>query len=473
MKVFKNIALLFLVVTAMGCEDFLEVEEVGRSSIPVFFKDVDGIRAALPGAYSKVYDYYDANFMLYPDAAGDLFNMIPAGEETKMYNQFHYQSTPQEEIGAVGHIWRDAYEALANVNNILEYQPILLEEFPSSAQELQLIKGDALFLRALIHFDLVRVYAQPYHFTPDASHLGIPVLLQTPGPDDNFARNSVAEVYEQVLRDLEMAGELLAPYTNWDSYHASTEAVEALMARVYLYKGEWAMARDYANTVIGKTSLARGEDYLSMFRELGEGEEAIFRLNGHLKGSAVADFYTPAGPTGYASQKLLDLLKEEGEEQEDLRLQLFETKGNTSATLKYHLTGLSEEEWQVDLFVLRASEMYLIRAEANAQLNNLEAAVEDLKVIQARALQLPVSEIELQVSSKDEVLNLILEERGKEFSFEGHRLFDLTRMKQDLERPASVNSNLTTLAYPSPYFVLPIPETEVNANENITQNPEY
>lgn len=467
MKIYKKIAILFLAVSFSSCETFLEVEEVGRSSIPVFFKDMDGIGAALPGAYSKVYDYYDANLMLYPDAAGDMFNMIPTGEDTKMYPQFNYQSTPQEEIGAVGYIWRDAYEALANVNNILEYQPLLLVDFPGDSRELNRIKAEALFLRALIHFDLVRVYAQPYGYTDGATHLGIPVLLSTPGPDDNIPRSSVSEVYQQIIQDLKLSGEIFVDHPKMDSYHASGQAVKALLARVYLYQENWELARDYASMALENTRLAEGEEYLEMFRTVTEGPEAIFRLNGNLKGSAIADFYTPAGPTGYASEKLLDLYTDST----DIRLELISDENN--ATLKYFLTGLSEEQRQVDLFVLRASEMYLLRAEANAQLNNLEEAAQDLKIIRARALQIPFSEVEIIASNKEALLDLILKERAKEFSFEGHRLFDLTRNERDLERSESVNSSVEYIEYPSPLFILPIPETEINANENITQNPDY
>lgn len=467
MKLYRKLAILFLAVSFSSCESFLEVEEVGRSSIPVFFKDMDGIRAALPGAYSKVYDYYDANLMLYPDAAGDMFNMIPTGEDTKMYTQFNYQSTPQEEIGAVGYIWRDAYEALANVNNILEYQPILLEEFPGDMRELNGIKAEALFLRALIHFDLVRVYSQPYGFTDGAIHLGIPVLRITPGPDDNVPRNSVGEVYDQVIQDLKLSEEIFIDHPKMDSYHASSQAVKALLARVYLYQENWELARDYATMALKNTRLAEGEEYLEMFRTISDGPESIFRLNGHLKGSTVADFYTPAGPTGYASEKLLDLYSDSS----DIRLELINNENN--ATLKYYLTGLSEEERQVDLFILRASEMYLLRAEANAQLGNLEEAAQDLKAIRGRALQIPVAEVDLESGNKEELLNLILEERAKELSFEGHRLFDLTRNERDLERYESVNSSIEHIEYPSPLFILPIPETEINANENIIQNQGY
>ena len=64
-------------------------------------------------------------------------------------------------------------------------------------------------------------------------------------------------------------------------------------------------------------------------------------------------------------------------------------------------------------------------------------------------------------------------ERARELSFEGHRLFDLIRTGRDLERAPSVNSSVKVLEYPNPLFILPIPETEINANNNIVQNPEY
>lgn len=469
MKLFKKIGIFILAISLGSCESFLQVEDVGRTSIPVFFKDMDGMRAALPGAYSKVYDFYDGHFFLYPDATGDLFNMSPSGESAKMNPQFNFNSTPQEEIGAVGYIWRDGYEAMANVNNIIEYHPILLADFPADQLELDRIKAEALFLRALLHFDLVRVYAQPYNFTPDAQHLGIPVLQYTPGPDENVNRSTVFEVYEQIESDLKEAEALFVNLPTSDIYHASGLAVKALMARVYLYMEDWSSAKEYADKVIDNTELAQGEDYLDMYRTVTLGEESIFRLNGNLKGSSIADYYTPAGPVGYGSQKLMELYKDST----DLRYELFDLTGGTNATLKYYIPNLSEEDRQIDLFVLRASEMHLIKAEAAAQLDLLSEAETHLKIIQARAYQLPASDIQLDYSSKSDLLDLIMDERAKELSFEGHRLFDLTRTKRDLERDQAVNSSVTKLQYPNPLFILPIPETEINANGNITQNPEY
>ena len=103
----------------------------------------------------------------------------------------------------------------------------------------QRILGEALFLRALCHFDLCRVYAQPYNYTSDASHLGVPILLKTPGPDDNVSRESVKKVYLQILADLERAADCFGGIESSGIYYASLQAVNALYSRVYLYMEDW------------------------------------------------------------------------------------------------------------------------------------------------------------------------------------------------------------------------------------------
>jgi hypothetical protein len=471
----KIIYISILIVFALNsCDGYLEVDEVGKSSIPVFFADMDGVRAAVPGAYSLLYSYYDFGFMLYPDAAGDMLRMNVVGADTKMINEYNYNATPEDEITPVGRIWRDAYEALANVNNILEYHPDLVNEFPQDVDELAAIKAETLFMRALIHFDLVRVYAQPYNFTSDASHLGIPVLLRTPAPDDNEPRSTVEETYFQIEEDLQEALELfeITTFEAQNNYRASRLAVLSLLARVSLYKENWSDAVDYATQVINEKSLSQGQDYLDMFNTVRANDETIFRLSGKLKSSAVGQFYNTTNPTGFADSKLVSLLDSEPE---GLRLQLLKREEGdpTAFTLKYYKPGVDVGDVQHDMLVFRVSEMYLIRAEANASLNNLEAAKEDIKTLQARAQQKTVEEIDILESTTPSLLALIANERAKELCFEGHRLFDLTRTKQDMVRSSDTNAGVSTVTYPDYRFALPIPQTELNANTNIIQNPGY
>ncbi len=466
--ILKYTAIILLVVSAGAC-DFLEVDPIGRTSIPVLFSDVDGIRAALPGTYSTYYDYYEDDFFKYPEVAGNMLRVSSVSDGSDMMSQYNFTSNPDEEVRAVGILWRYIYEALANANNIIEYQPGLLAEFPKQSNELNRIMAEALFLRALGHFDLCRVYAQPYNYTDDASHLGVPVVLEVPGADDNLRRNTVQEVYEQIISDLESSLEYFEGLTPREDYYASPDADNALLARVYLYMEDWDNVIEYATKVIDRIPLSYGDDYLGMYNDLEAGDETIFRLNGTLKSSGLATFYAPRSPIAVPEDTLINLFQDTT----DIRLQLLTEEDGSPVCKKYFITAnVSEENKHYDPFVLRCSEMYLNRAEAYLNKNMLSEAAADVKAIIARGLQVDVSAIEL--SETYEGLALAIEqERAKELCFEGHQFFDITRWKKDLVRSASTNSSVTRIEYPSDLFVLPIPQKEMDTNPNMVQNPSY
>lgn len=456
---------------ATGCDSFLEADSAGRASIPVFFSDVDGIVAAVPGAYSRVYEYYDSEFYLYPDVAGDMLEMSVVGDDVEMISQYNYASESDQEATAVGHIWQKGYEALANVNNILEYQPILLDEFPSSEDQLQRIKAEALFLRALIHFDLVRVYAQTYSYTDDASHIGVPALTITPAENELHSRNSTAEVYDQIVTDLQDAIVLFNQFSDNDQapFRASEVASRSLLSKVYLYKQDWELAAEQSAIVLQSKVLTPREDYVDMFRTLDVGEEAIFVLSGEQKSSGVGDFYATSGPMATASPKLIEVFTDTN----DIRLDLFQQSSGTFQTLKYSRPEVNQTEFGTDFMVIRASEVLLINAEAEIELNNFNKAKDDLKQIKARALGVAPESLQIVENTKEELLEVLKQERIKELSFEGQRLFDITRWHEDLIRNENTSSNIQELAYPNYLFALPIPLTEINSNDNIIQNEGY
>lgn len=228
-------ALCIIMQLVSSCTNFLEVEEKGKTTIPSFLSDPDGLNAGLVGAYNKMYAYYDNEFTKYPDVAGNMLSMKYVSAGADMLDQYNFTSDALQETGAVGYIWRKIYEALANVNNVIQYQPQVISAYPNAKDMCQRILGEALFLRALCHFDLCRVYAQPYNYTSDASHLGVPILLKTPGPDDNVSRESVKKVYLQILADLERAADCFRGIESSGIYYASLQAVNALYSRVYLY----------------------------------------------------------------------------------------------------------------------------------------------------------------------------------------------------------------------------------------------
>src|SRR5690606_27129487 len=135
--------------------------------------------------------------------------------------------------------------------------------------------AEAKFIRALNYFYAVNLWAQPYKFTPDASHLGVPLVLTASdapfAPENQVARNTVKEVYDQIIKDLTEAAQDLpvAPETrSINSVGRATQgAAQALLARVYLYMQDYNKALEYANKVIASNKYALNETPEVTFRE--------------------------------------------------------------------------------------------------------------------------------------------------------------------------------------------------------------
>jgi hypothetical protein len=167
--------------------------------------------------------------------------------------------------------------------------------------------------------------------------------------------------------------------------------------------------------------------------------------------------YLPAGD-------LLDLIPEG-----DVRLGLFKDDPNLGGDYgSVRVDKYPNPAVQNSTPVIRLSEVYLIRAEARARTNNEDGAQADLDVIRMRALPSAAA----TTATGDALIDAILTERRIELMFEGQRLWDMMRTKQDLVRNNCTNS-VCTLAYPNDRFIIPIPQAELDVNDNIVQNPGY
>ena len=449
---------------------FLEKEPVGRISKEVLFTDVDGARAAIYGAYTKVADYYADGLIVYGDMAADHVKDTPMGQTPRMYNEYIYNSSVADDAGAPGQIWTSIYEALNNVNNVLEAMPDLQSKFPESKKELDQITGQALILRAFCHFDVCKVYGQHYQYTADAGHLGVPVILQTPAPRAQVSRNSVKEVYSQVITDLKSGEKLLKenPMTR-DQALVSYQAAWGMLSRVYLYMGEWDQSIAYADSVLNKGGylLSSRDSYLNMYLSGSPSSEVIWQLykrSRTLPATAKLFSYEVS-----ANTKLLSLFGTG-----DIRRSVFRDTAVTSSsrlrtiTLKYGATKEPAVPAVADPKVLRLSEIYLNRAEAQWNKKNYTQAAADVLVIAQRANgSTPVT-----VPTDPALLyTFICDERSRELCFEGHRLFDLARRKQDVIRGADCEAPVCTLTYPNVRFVLPITQKELDANKAMQPNP--
>ena len=467
-KFLINISVAVIVSLSIFSCSFLEVDERGKTDTDSFFSEIEGLRTALTGLYSCAYDFFDDQILKYGEVAGDNLQSVSVGSDASMYYQYNFLSEPDQESTAVGYIWRRGYVVITNANTILNYTDDLKKEFPNNAGEITRIEGQALFMRALAHMCLTLCYAQPYGYTEDASHVGIPIVTYVVGTSERLSRKTVGEVYDQIVKDLEKARTCLGDDVG-DTDYVSGPACDALLARVYLYMGKYDQAEAYADKVIAQFKLAPHDQYLAMFTAEEKGSEAIFRLTGKYAGQRMRMFYDYESPHYLPTEEFISSFSSD-----DIRAGLLKAPDGHKACMKYYdLKTDSPVDRYYRINILRLSETYLIRAEARCQRNNLKGAADDLKRIMARAKGMDPSEIsdgQIAASSQKGLMESIKIERNKELCFEGHRFFDLARWGDDVVRAPGSNSSLKRLAYPDYRFVLPIPQVEMEANEAMEQN---
>lgn len=286
MKTLKHISALLLLVPLLASCHFLEVEKTGKTSIKNFYSDIYALDAAVNGVYGLTYKFYDNYMVLYPEVAGDLVRLQATTSEWRP--QFDFISDESDETTAVGYIWKNGYEIIANANEVIQYGPSVSDRFPQQTASVRNYIAQAYFIRALIHLDLSLVYGQTYTYSADGSHLGTAVMTTIPDVKSKIARSTAAVTYKRILDDIQTASDMFADGWTKGCYYASPAACKALMARVYLYMGNYSEAKKCASEVIADygLSLTPRSDYVAMFCARKEGTEAIFRLNAFQAGTS-------------------------------------------------------------------------------------------------------------------------------------------------------------------------------------------
>lgn len=469
----KRIFVLFTLATLLftSCEDFLVEEPRLSQSTEITMSTYNGLNKATAGAYSILADgeWYGAFYVL--DAEMRAGNAaLPTNTDfqsgrmtTPSYMSYNASSTSA--------LWGYGYYLISAVNNVMDN----LEGKATgdvTDQDVDNLKAECLFLRALAHFDMVRLYGVSYK--QDSVGLGVPVVLHTDASGtETPARNTVQEVYNQVIADLREAEAIIDPTyqrSATDSYSmVSLNAIRALLCRAYLYTEQWQNAADYATLVIesGDYNLWSAAELPTVWvKDLPtDGGEVIFEIYGSKSNSYDEYWEGPSymtNPTGHADCAAHDdlvNLYEAG----DVRGTLFRTDPeNVSGswwTTKYAGKGVATPDLN-NVIVLRLSEMYLNRAEAlvNGATISGTTARADLNAIRANRGVAALS------SAGSEV---VFAERRLELAFEGHLWFDYARTGR-----ASVRSDYP-LAADSYMWSLPIPKRELDVNANLVQNEGY
>ena len=475
MKKYIPILLIALSV-AVGCKDFLVEEPPMAQSDVLTLSTYKGLNLCVAGSYAAVSSgsWYGKNMILRPEMATNGKKFIGTAFDTGRLNDYY---SINYKAGNTSGLWGTAYSLISEVNRIMENL-----EGKGEPQDLDNLKAECLFLRALAHFDLCRVYARPYTYSSDASHLGVPIMLkyEDPGAASKPARNTVKEVYDNVIADLLEAEKIIDPsYAREGADQkavVSLPVIQALLSRVYLYCENWAKSAEYATKVIecGQYELWETEDFkeAACYRQdVPKGGEIIFEVydrndNDSFMGNEGMSFST--NPDGYpdagSSQELLDLYADG-----DVRKDLFQSRTNSKGesglwTLKYAGKGMATPDYN-NIVILRLSEMYLNRAEAGLHGVSGIDFVADMKAVASRR----------NATAAGASLEGLYLERRKEFAWEGQYWFDLYRTKRTLKRGEDyIGDPSGSLLEPSDFrWVQAIPVRELEQNENLEQNEGY
>ncbi|MCF0175098.1 MAG: RagB/SusD family nutrient uptake outer membrane protein [Bacteroidales bacterium] len=488
----KIIYIILAVVSAASCGKFLNVEKIGKATIDSFFSEIGGVTAAGEGLHKDILTFYggsSGNLVTYAETAGITLNINTVDADDGEKLAFNYALRPEHTATYPRTIFKNGYTIITSANTLIYYADKFRNETSKDSEKAQctLALGYGYFARALAHFQLCNCYAQPYNYTPDASHIGVPVVPRRLGFDDVVPRAKVSEVYSLVLSDLHKALEYFGNEDKVnDCTHISGIACEALLARVYLYMGDWENAEKYAKIVMDKVPLSPRSNYVAMFRNPRKnlGAESIFRLDLFGNTTAMLGNFDPTRSHDYYPDPSMASIYDPDDVRKELLTYIAEDceaeefKGKSFPAVCKHLPLKSiadPDDKHPYMFVLRASEMYLIHAEALTcgKDHNLAGAAEDIKKLQARARGVDESAITLTWNSQEDMEKIIEKERLRELCYEGHNHFDFLRRNKVMTRFNTTNSTVKEVKYPDYRSILPIEEMEMRANEAMIQNEGY
>lgn len=456
----RSLAAVLMLIT--GCKSFIDIDAPkGQVVSEIVFTTDETALSALRGLYAQMITsngfasgYLNSVTLLAGRSADELTNFI----NNVAYQQFAFNNISPDNTNLRSGLWQEPYKHIYSANVILEN---LVNTSQLSAEVKTLLEGECKFIRAFCLFYLTNMFGE------------VPIILSTDyRVNATAAASSQAEIYAQVIQDLTEAKALLTEtYPSADRARVNKYAVIAMLARVYLYRGEWAKAEAEATAVITRSDLYElQEDIETVF--LKSSKETIFQLAPSLTlniNTREGQLFILAAAPGAATQTILNEDLYEAFDPADLRLSkwvgIFSNAAGRwyyPAKYKVRTGGTPSLEYSV---VMRLAEQYLIRAEARAQQNNISGALADLNEIRRRVNLDP-----LDTADKEVVLATIQSERRFELFTEwGHRWFDLKRTR-------TADAILGTVKAPDwrPTDVLyPVPLNELNNNPNLKQNPGY
>jgi hypothetical protein len=467
LSVFKGFVALFAALTFSACDNFLNLPPLQDLDADGALTNAQGIETAITGSYQIIQggSMWGGDVLTMTEVFGD-FGLPERGNldfHTGMYANRNLNFFNAHGRG----MWGSAYDGINRVNNVLARLDNATGLTDATRNR---IRGEALFLRGLLHFELVRWFALPWGARADNSQPGIIIRTEptnSPTTQGARARNTVAEVYAQVIRDLSDAEGFLpvAGAAGHIQGRASKGAAAAILSRVYLHQSDFARAAEAASRVIANTNY-RLADLAGVFGgnvpQSGGSPEVVFEIRNRpeLNNNGIGDatrfdgFFIPFLSASDTLQRLLTAFPTN-----DRRRAFFANEGappNRVFVSKF-------ESFVMNIPVIRMGEVYLTRAEARAAAGDATGALADLNAVRSRAGSPALSGL-----SGNDLRDAIRRERALELAFEGDRFHAIKRWRGQNINPANPNQ---ILPWDSPQLLWKIPDTEMNANPLMEQNP--
>jgi hypothetical protein len=432
-------------------------------------RSVSDMTAAVNGVYAgmRSANLYGRTLPIMGDLMADNI-YLSAANSGRYLSQWQYSITISD--GFVDGSWGDAYTVILRANNVIN------AVLDSSSAQVAELKGEALAIRALMYFELVRQFAKPY--TVDSTALGVPLVLKY-DPSAKPSRAKVSEVYAQILSDLYKAVNMINE-SDKSSAYINKYGAEALLARVFQFMGNWQQAQVYAEDIVSNggytlTTSDQLQSYWATTDPRTDRVETIFEIEydkvDYLFTDALDAFFSQDGyGDALCTQGLYNMYTNT-----DARQSLIVpgTRAGVNVLIVNKYPNTSNPNGTDNSKVIRYAEVLLILAEAYHNNGNDPQALTTLNLVAQQRDPAFTGYIDTGDSLELDILN----ERRKELAFEGYRFWDFIRLNLDIVREANAQEypGQTPLLIPAgdTRRQMPMPQTETDANPNIVQNPGY
>ena len=482
---YNLIAIALLGFSFSSCSDFLEQNPQTDLSENDFYKTADDILSAVNGAYSSLQegDIY-GNWYVFGEIPSDNTRNQLSGSVTTQNEFDQFYSDTQNSM--IANFWKAAYKVINRTNTILGR----IDGIEINTELANRYKLECKFIRALMYFNLVRVYGD------------VPLVLKEISISESYdiLREPKENVYNQIIADLKEAQDLPVSYSTAEDGRATQGAAKALLANVYMTLHKYAEAETILAEIInsGRYSLLENtpgslniDGYKNVFSPVNHNsKEGIFEIQflkgGYGEGSNYANNFAPensgtnvvaVGGTGGNNIPEMDIYNayEEGDLRRDFSMSLgyYDNRKNNEWVESRYVCKFMDVPYQNNdasnnYPVIRYADVILMYAEALNQNGKTAEACKYLNMTRRRGFGYQTTEtspVDLQTTDKAQFALMVEQERRVELAFENHRWFDLIRTGRAVEvmRSKGFSLNETNL-------ICPIPQKQIDVNPKLTQN---